>query len=172
MRTKEPKRNSATVSTKSDGRSAKTARTVLRVVYFGQMNAVRQATRYARHVTALALILLFGPAPLISLLAQSDEPQCQMACCKRKSFARSCALHHSPAAESASLGFHAASNCPPGCPQVAGAPAAFAAGVLRSGTWFFLPRIDKNPILTARASGVRWIVDSFLHQRPPPGFSS
>src|SRR5579862_3273879 len=95
-----------------------------------------------RRTIGLALILLFGPAPLISLLAQSDEPQCQMACCKRKSVTRSCALHGSPAPEPSSLGLHTAPNCPPGCPQVAGTPTAFAAGLLLSRAWFFLPRIE------------------------------
>ena len=136
------------------------------------MNGVRQAASCMRRAIGLALILLFGPAPLISLLAQSAEPQCQMACCKRKGFARSCALHRSPVPESSSLGLHAAGNCPPRCSQVAGAPTAFAAGFLLPSTRFFFPRIGKNSILAARASGVRWIIDSFLHQRPPPFISA
>ena len=124
----------------------------------------------ARHVIALALILMFGPAPVMSLLAQADEPQCQMACCKRAGFARSCALHRSTAAESAQ-GFHAANNCPAGCSQVSGAPSAFAAGFPESGVWFFLPRIE-NARLRESASGAGLVLGSFLHQRPPPGFST
>jgi hypothetical protein len=122
----------------------------------------------ARHIIALALILLFGPAPVMSLLAQVDEPQCQMACCKRAGFARSCALHR---AESSGSGFHAAPNCPSGCSQVAGGPSAFTAGFFESGAGFFLPQ-NATPIPAERASGIRWIVDSFLHQRPPPNFTA
>jgi hypothetical protein len=124
----------------------------------------------ARHVIVLALILLFGPAPVMSLLAQVDEPQCQMACCKRAGFARSCALHRSAVSETGQ-GFHAAPNCPSGCSQVAGAPSAFTAGFLESTAGLFLPHIA-NSIPTERASGIRWILDSFLHQRPPPSFAA
>jgi len=124
---------------------------------------------WLQQVIGLALILLFGPAPVISLLAQADEPQCQMACCKRAGFARSCSLHRPPASETFGSGFHAAPNCPSGCSQVAGAPSAFAAGFVASGGGFFLPRAE-TPIHAERASGIRWILDSFLHQRPPPSF--
>jgi hypothetical protein len=124
-----------------------------------------------RRTIGLALILLFGPAPVLSLLALSDEPQCQMACCKRKGFARSCSLHHSAAGDSSGPGFRTESNCPPGCPQVASAPSAFAAGLLLSGATLALPNHPQRLILPTRASGVRWIVDSFLHQRPPPALS-
>ena len=129
------------------------------------------AKQMLRRTIGLALILLFGPAPVLSLLALSDEPQCQMACCKRKSFARSCALHHSPAGDSSGPGFRTNGNCPPGCPQVASAPSAFAAGVLESGASLTLPNHQQKLNLATRASGLRWIVDSFLHQRPPPTLS-
>jgi hypothetical protein len=105
------------------------------------------------------------------LLALSDEPQCQMACCKRKSFARSCALHHSTAGDSSGPGLRPDNNCPPGCSQAAAGPSAFAAGVLLSGASVSLPNRHQKLILATRASGVRWILDSFLHQRPPPAFS-
>lgn len=124
-----------------------------------------------RRTIGLALILLFGPAPVLSLLALSEEPQCQMACCKRKGFARSCALHHSPVGDSSGPGFRTQSNCPPGCPQVASAPSAFAAGLLLSGASLALPNYPQKLTLATRASGVRWILDSFLHQRPPPVLS-
>jgi hypothetical protein len=123
----------------------------------------------ARHVIALALILLFGPAPVMSLLVQADEPQCQMACCKRAGFARSCSLHRPAASESS--GFHAAPHCPSGCSQVAAAPSAFTGGLLQSSAEFFLPQIATS-VHAVRASGVRWILDSFLHQRPPPSFAA
>jgi hypothetical protein len=124
-----------------------------------------------RRTIGLALILLFGPAPVLSLLALPDEPQCQMACCKRKGGARSCALHHSAAGESSGPGFQLASDCPPGCSQTAAGPSAFAAGVLLSGASLALPNHPQKLILATRASGLRWIVDSFLHQRPPPALS-
>jgi hypothetical protein len=124
-----------------------------------------------RRTIGLALVLLFGPAPVLSLLALPDEPQCQMACCKRKGFARSCALPHSPASDSSGVGFRSESNCPPGCSQVAAAPSAFATGVLLSDASLTLPNHHQKLILATRASGVRWIVDSFLHQRPPPALS-
>ena len=123
----------------------------------------------ARHVIALALILLFGPAPVMPLLAQAGEPQCEMACCKRAGFARSCALHRSAVSEGS--GFHTAPNCPSGCSQVAGAPSAFTVGFSQSSAGIFLPQIATR-IHAARASGIRWIVDSFLHQRPPPSFAA
>jgi hypothetical protein len=123
----------------------------------------------ARHVIALALILLFGPVPVMSLLAQADEPQCQMACCKRAGFARSCSLHRPAASDSSGSGFHAAPNCPSGCSQVAGAPSAFAVGFVETGAGLVLPQIATS-VHAVRASGVRWILDSFLHQRPPPSF--
>ncbi|MDP8990005.1 MAG: hypothetical protein M3N41_07995 [Acidobacteriota bacterium] len=123
----------------------------------------------ARHIIALALILLFGPAPVMTLLAQADQPQCQMACCKRAGFARSCALHRSAGRESS--GFHAAPDCPPGCSQVAGAPSAFAAGFVQSSAGLFLPQIAAS-IAARPASAVRCILDSFLHQRPPPRFTA
>jgi hypothetical protein len=135
------------------------------------MLGIGQAANWMRRTIGLALILLFGPAPVLSLLALSDEPQCQMACCKRKGFARSCALHHSSAGDSSGPGFRTESNCPPGCPQVASAPSAFAAGLLLSGASLTLPNHHQKLILATRASGVRWILDSFLHQRPPPALS-
>jgi hypothetical protein len=135
------------------------------------MIGIGQAVNWMRRTIGLALILLFGPTPVLSLLALSDEPQCQMACCKRKGFARSCALHHSPASDSSGPGFRTESNCPPGCPQVASAPSAFATGLLRSGASLVLPNHHQNLILATRASGVRWILASFLHQRPPPALT-
>ena len=129
------------------------------------------AKQMLRRTIGLALILLFGPAPVLSLLALSDEPQCQMACCKRKGGAQSCPLHHSPAGDSSAPGFHTESNCPPGCSQTAVAPSAFAAGVLLSGASLALPNHQQKLNLATRASGLRWIVDSFLHQRPPPTLS-
>ncbi|MDP9113852.1 MAG: hypothetical protein M3O20_09230 [Acidobacteriota bacterium] len=120
----------------------------------------------ARYILALALALLFGPVPVMSLLAQVDQPQCQMACCKRAGFARSCSLHRA-AAESSSAGFHAVPNCPSGCSQAAGAPSAFAAGFVQSSAGFFVPQIATS-VHAERHSGVRWALDSFLHQRPPP----
>ena len=136
-----------------------------------EMNRIGQTASWMRRTIGLALILLFGPAPVLSLLARSDEPQCQMECCKRKGFARSCALHHSAAGDSSGPEFHTESNCPPGCPQVASAPSAYAAGVLLSGASLALPNHHQKLILATRASGVRWILDSFLHQRPPPALS-
>jgi len=124
-----------------------------------------------RRAIGLALILLFGPAPVLSLLALSDEPQCQMACCKRKGGAQSCPLHRSAAGDSAGPGFRTESNCPPACSQTAAGPSAFAAGILLSGAWLTLPNHHQRIILPTRASGVRWIVDTFLHQRPPPAIS-
>src|SRR5438874_1709347 len=59
---------------------------------------------------SMALILLFGPAPVLTLLALSDEPKCQMACCKRKGFARSCAVHHSQSGASSGPGLLSRSN--------------------------------------------------------------
>ena len=42
---------------------------------------IGETANWIRRTIGLALILLFGPAPVLSLLALSDEPQCQMACC-------------------------------------------------------------------------------------------
>src|SRR6202166_5333861 len=92
------------------------------------MQGIGKPANWMRRTIGLALILLFGPAPVLSLLALSDEPQCQMACCKRKGFARSCALHHSAASESSTPGLQASVDCPPGCTPPAGAPSAFSAG--------------------------------------------
>jgi hypothetical protein len=135
------------------------------------MQGIGQAANWMRRTIGLALILLFGPAPVLSLLALPGEPQCQMACCKRKGGARSCALHHSPGGDSSGPGFRTESNCPPGCPQVASAPSAFAPGLLRFRDSLVLPNHHQKLILATRASGVQWIVDSFLHQRPPPALS-
>ena len=134
------------------------------------MHGVRQAVIYTRQAIGLALILLFGPLPVVSLLAQTNQPQCQMACCKRKGTA-ACPLHHSANGDSVSLGFHAAAHCTPGCSQVAAPPSAFAAGVLRSDAWAVRPQVEESS-LAGRAASVRWIVDCYLHQRPPPCFSS
>jgi len=125
----------------------------------------------ARHVIALAVILLFGPAPVMSLLAQADEPQCQMACCKRAGLGQACPLHHGADPESSGQGFHAAPHCASGCSQVAGAPSAFALGFVQSSGGFFVPQIATS-VYAVRSSGVRWILDSFLHQRPPPRVSA
>jgi hypothetical protein len=135
------------------------------------MNGIGQAANWMSRTISLALILLFGPAPVLSLLALSGEPQCQMACCKRKGFARSCVLHHSPAGDSSGPGFRTESNCPPGCSQTATGPSAFAAGLQLSCVSLALPNRPQKLILATRASGVRWIVDSFLYQRPPPALS-
>jgi len=132
------------------------------------MNRLGQTANWIRQTIGLALILLFGPAPVFSLLALSAEPQCQMACCKRKGGAQSCPLHHSLAAHSAGPGFQAGSDCPPGCSQTMAGPSAFAAGVLLSGALLALPHQRQKLTLATRASGVRWILGSFLHQRPPP----
>lgn len=131
------------------------------------MNGAGKYAGWMRQVIGLALILLFGPAPVMSLLAQSEEPQCQMACCKRAHAGQSCPLHHAAAADSAQ-GFHAASNCPAGCSQTAAGPSAFSAGVLLSGASLALPNHQQKLILATRAAGVRWILDAFLYQRPPP----
>jgi hypothetical protein len=125
----------------------------------------------ARHVIALALILLFGPAPVMSLLAQVDEPQCQMACCKRAALGQACPLHHGAASESSGQGVHAVPHCASGCSQVAGAPSAFAVGCVQSSGDFFVPQITTS-VYAVRSFGVRWILDSFLHQRPPPSVSA
>jgi hypothetical protein len=131
------------------------------------MNGVRPTASSLRQAISLALILLFGPAPLVSLLARADEPQCQMACCKRKGFARSCALHHSAASESSTPGLQASVDCPPGCTPPAGAPSAFSAGFVTPLVRLTLHTLD-HPILTASTDTVQRMVDSFLHQRPPP----
>src|ERR1700676_4425175 len=112
----------------------------------------------ARHAIALALILLFGPAPVISLLAQADEQQCQMACCKRAGFARSCALHR-PAISEAGQGLHAVPNCPPGCSHAAGAPSAVTTGFLQPSARLYLPQIAA-PLPVEGTSGIHWILDS------------
>src|SRR5579871_1777241 len=125
----------------------------------------------ARHVIALALILLFGPAPVMSLLAQADEPQCQMACCKRARMGQACPLHHGAGFETSGQGFHAAPNCASGCSHVAGTPAASAIGLVQSSASYFVPQIATS-ILAMRTSGIRWILDSFLHQRPPPSIGA
>jgi hypothetical protein len=135
------------------------------------MQGIGQTANWMRRTIGLALILLFGAVPVISLLALSDEPQCQMACCKRKGAAPYCPLHHSPAAHSSGPGFQAGSACPPGCSQTAAGPSAFAAGLLLSGASFALPNRPQKLFLARRASGVRWILDTFLHQRPPPALS-
>lgn len=132
------------------------------------MNGLGQTANWMRRTIGLALILLFGPAPVLSFLALSEEPQCQMACCKRKVGARSCALHHSAAGDSSGPGVRADRTCPPGCPQVASVPLAFATGLLPSGASLTVPNRRQKLVLATRASGVRWILDSFLHQRPPP----
>jgi hypothetical protein len=133
------------------------------------MKALGQTANWMRRTIGLALILLFGPVPVLSLLALSDEPQCQMACCKRKGGAQSCPLHHSLAAHSAVPGFQAGGDCSRGCAQTAAAPSAFSAGVLLTATSLAPPNHHQKLFLATRASGVRWIFDSFLHQRPPPG---
>ena|SRR5665213_1666823 len=125
----------------------------------------------ARHVIALALILLFGPAPVMSLLAQVDEPQCQMACCKRAGLGQACPLRHAAGSESSGQGFHATLDCASGCSQVAGAPSAFAVGFVQWSAGIVVPEIATS-VHAVRASGVRWILDSFLHQRPPPSISA
>jgi hypothetical protein len=135
------------------------------------MNGIGQTATWIRRTIGLALILLFGPAPVFSLLALSNEPQCQMACCKRKGGVQSCPLHHSPAGDSSAPGFHAESNCPPGCAQTAAGPSAFASGLLLDGASLALPNHTQKLILATRASGVRWFLNSFLHQRPPPRLS-
>jgi hypothetical protein len=135
------------------------------------MNGIGQNANWIRRTIGLALILLFGPAPVLSLLALSDEPQCQMACCKRKGGAQSCPLHHSPGGNSSAPGFHSESNCPPGCSQTAAGPSAFAAGLLLSRASLAPPNRPRKLVLVTRASGERWILDSFLHQRPPPALS-
>jgi len=131
------------------------------------MNGVRPAASSLRQAISLVLMLALGPAPLISLLARSNEPQCQMACCKRKGGGASCALHHSAVPDSSSLGFHAAINCPPGCSQTAAAPSAFSAGIVAPRVKLTFPP-SEDTILTARAPGARWMADPSLHQRPPP----
>jgi hypothetical protein len=136
-----------------------------------QMSRTRQTENWMRRTIGLALILLFGPAPVLSLLALSDEPECQMACCKRKGGARSCALLHSPVGDSSGPGFRTDSTCPPGCSQTTAGPSAFAAGLLLSGASLVLPNHQQKLILATRASGVHWVFDSFLHQRPPPALS-
>src|SRR5579864_8776119 len=110
------------------------------------MKGIGPAANWMRRTIGLALILLFGPAPVLSLLALADEPQCQMACCKRKGGAQSCPLHHSPAGDSSAPGFHAESKCPPGCSQTAAGPSAFAAGLLLSGASLALPDRDQKLI--------------------------
>jgi hypothetical protein len=131
------------------------------------MKGLGQTANWMRPTISLVLILLFGPAPVLSLLALPEEPQCQMACCRRKGGARSCALHHSPVGDSSGAGFQAGSDCPPGCSQTAAGPSAFATGILLSGASLTLPN-RRQKLVLARASGVRWILNSFLHQRPPP----
>jgi hypothetical protein len=138
------------------------------IVYFKAMNGRGQAGNWIRRTIGLALILLFGPAPVLSLLAPHQEPQCQMACCRRKGGAPSCPLHHSAAGDSSGPGFQAGSDCTPGCSQTAAGPSAFAAGILLSGASLSLPNHRQKLIVATRASGLRWILDSFLHQRPPP----
>src|ERR1700676_5659508 len=118
------------------------------------MQGIGQTATWMRRTIGLALILLYGAAPVLSLLALSDEPQCQMACCKRKGFARSCALHHSAAGDSSGPEFRTESNCPPGCPQVASAPSAFVAGLLLSLLSLTLLNHPQRLILATRASGV------------------
>ena len=119
-----------------------------------------------RRAIGLALILLFGPVPVISLLASMDVPDCRMACCKRKGLARSCALQHSSVSEF-SVSFRGANNCPPGCSQVAGAPSLFAAGLLPPVSPFLLIPAETNWVLLAGWTAPS-VIDSFLHQRPPP----
>ena len=132
------------------------------------MNGAQQILPGIRRALSLALILLFGPAPLISLLAQSDEPQCQMACCKRQ--ARMCALHRSSASDSVS-GIGATNSCIPGCSHTAGVPSLFA-GFLPATISSIPLRGASNRLAPAGIRPIRSVVDSFLYQRPPPLLAS
>jgi hypothetical protein len=116
-----------------------------------------------RRAIGLALILLFGPLPVISLWASQAEPECQMACCKRKGM--SCSLHrHQDGSSSWKDGNH----CPSGCSQVAGAPAFNAAGFPPPHSLFYPVQSDVEFFSPARPLAIPSVVDSFLYQRPPP----
>jgi hypothetical protein len=122
---------------------------------------------FMRRALSFALVLLFGPAPLISLLAWTDEPQCQMACCRRHAAAQLCDRHQSPVSDSSSLRWIAADNCPPGCAHLTGAPSPFA-GFLPTSRYFSPLRPARNRIPSGGIWTARSVIDSFLHQRPPP----
>jgi hypothetical protein len=120
-----------------------------------------------RPAVSLALIVLFGPAPFLPLLASSGAPPCQMACCKRLRAHRACSLEHLAAAESAPPEFRA-NYCVAQCSHAAGMPAVFAAGFPAPSATLYIPRTGQRPVQSASTPRIHSFDDFFLYQRPPP----
>ena len=126
--------------------------------------------RFARCTIAGALILLFGPAPLVYLLDSpvSGETECQMACCRGKHHARHC-TGHDDASESSAVQFRAAVDCASNCAGAALAPSSsIQKGLLAQRTSVALPDVPNAGLKAAPAPRIVAASDPLLYQRPPP----
>jgi hypothetical protein len=130
----------------------------------------KRLIHFARDTVAGALILLFGPAPLVYLLDSpvSGEAECQMACCRGKHHARHC-TGHDDAADSASVQLRAAVDCGSNCGGAVLAPSSsIQKGLLAQRTSVALPDTPNVRVKAAPAPRILAASDPLLYQRPPP----
>jgi len=115
-----------------------------------------------------ALVLFLGSAPLASLLALTNEPACQMACCERKHHSGSCPRH--PAGDSGNASIHfEASNCSPTNCSCAGiVPSASDQVLLGARTTTRVLGVESGETHALTLPRVRSSINPSLYQRPPP----
>lgn len=133
-------------------------------------NVPERLIHFARHTIAGALILLFGPAPLVYLLGSpvSGETECQMACCRGKHHARHC-TGHDDSADSFSIQLRAAVDCASNCAGAVLAPSSsIQKGVLAQRTAIGLSPVANGRVKAAPAQRTLAVSDPLLCQRPPP----
>ena len=130
-----------------------------------RVTGASQFRRAIQQALGWALVLLLGPAPLASLLA---EPECQMACCERKHAAHSCPRHQSVASSATSVQFEASTGCPPGCSHAAVGPSLSVQVLASARTTIGVPNAESGQTHSSATAAIRSTIDPTLYQRPPP----
>ena len=115
-----------------------------------------------------ALVLFLVSAPLASLLALTNEPACQMACCERKHHSGSCPRHQTSDPGTASIHFEASNDCQPNCSCAAIAPSAPDEALLAARTTIRVLSVESGETHALTPPTVRSSISPSLYQRPPP----
>jgi hypothetical protein len=137
---------------------------------YNTTNVPGKLIRFARHTIAGALILLFGPSPLVFLLGASvsSEPECTMACCRGKHHARHC-TGQDDEQDSSTLQLRAAVDCATNCSSAALAPSSSVQkSILARSTSFALPQLANERVRITPVPRLITTSDPLLQQRPPP----
>src|ERR1700732_4213979 len=113
-----------------------------------------------------SLVLFLGCTPLASLLALTNEPACQMACCDRKHHSGSCPRHQTVTQGAASIHFEASNDCSPNCSCTGIAPSASDHALVLPWTRIWVTNGQSCETQIVPSPSIHGAIDPSLYQRP------